>query len=595
MKIKIFIRTVKYSFNLLCRSGGVRVYIYLLLNLLGATIPFMSAYILKNILDVLIGTSPQVKAIVLPIALYIGVMILSHFLSSFKNICYQSIHSKACHTYNCEMLDKLSQMPISVLDSSDGRDMVDRIGYIDEVVVSLIFKIFDVFFLSYTFIVAFVSLIAFNIWFSLLFIILTLPGIIIDWGFGRKFIELRKRTAPDVRKFRYYRWMLVDAWPAKDVRMYDLTDHIRRRYDQEKCEYQKANKKLDKKELGAGLWAEIIKRSGEIAFIVYVIYCAVCDIITIGDVSLFIGFALAISASFESILRIVVIEYGDNTELFKTLFDFYAIEEGKTKSLRMLSAFESLIFEDVYFKYPNTEKYILSGVSFTLNKGDKLSIIGTNGSGKSTIIKIILGLYEFESGQILINGYPMSDYDIRDVRKQFSVLFQKFVQYPLTLRDNIALSDPDRANDSKAIEDALKQSGVYDQIQDKLLNGLDSYMTRRFDDQGIELSKGQWQKIAISRAYFKNADVFILDEPSAALDAEAEDRIFKNFESISQGKTGIMISHRISAARMSNKVIVLDGGVITECGTHDELIARGGFYAKLYNLQKNKYTAKEGT
>ena len=188
----------------------------------------------------------------------------------------------------------------------------------------------------------------------------------------------------------------------------------------------------------------------------------------------------------------------------------------------------------------------------------------------------------------------MSDYDIRDVRKMFSALFQSFVQYPLSLRDNIALSDYGRAADDDAIIASLKQSGVYDELQEKLANGLDSYMTRQFDDKGTELSKGQWQKLALSRAYFKNAEIFIFDEPSAALDAEAEDRIFKNFESISEGKTGIMISHRISEARMSNKILVLDGGVITESGTHEELIEKNGLYAKLYNLQKEKYTAKEG-
>ena len=148
-------------------------------------------------------------------------------------------------------------------------------------------------------------------------------------------------------------------------------------------------------------------------------------------------------------------------------------------------------------------------------------------------------------------------------------------------------------NDSAEIESALKQSGVYGEIQPKLENGLDSSMSRQFDDKGTELSRGQWQKVALSRAYFKHAPIIIFDEPSAALDAEAEDRIFKNFASMSDGKTGIMISHRISSARMSNKVIVLDGGTITEQGTHEELVALGGLYAKLYNLQREKYTAKE--
>lgn len=275
------------------------------------------------------------------------------------------------------------------------------------------------------------------------------------------------------------------------------------------------------------------------------------------------------------------------------LFAFLAIKTTIRSFSRSLEGFESLAFENVYFKYPHTEKYVLSGVSFRMNKGDKLSIVGVNGSGKSTIVKLMLGLYEIESGQILINGYPMTDYDIKDVRKLFSALFQSFVQYPLTLRENIALSDLDRMNNDDEIETALKQSGVQEELEPKLQNGLDSFMTRKFDDKGTALSKGQWQKIALSRAYFKNSSIIIFDEPSAALDAEAEDRIFRNFESISEGKSGIMISHRISSARISNKIIVLDGGKITEQGTHDELVALDGLYAKLYNLQREKYTIKE--
>ena len=192
----------------------------------------------------------------------------------------------------------------------------------------------------------------------------------------------------------------------------------------------------------------------------------------------------------------------------------------------------------------------------------------------------------------MINGYPLSDYDIKDVRKVFSVLFQSFVQYPLTLRENVALSELEKIHNDKEIETALAQSGIYEELNSTYAGGLDSYMTRQFDDKGIELSKGQWQKIALSRTYFKNAPIVIFDEPSAALDAEAEDRIFKNFESVSDGKTSIMISHRISSARMSDKVIVLDNGRIVEQGSHDDLVNLDGLYAKLYNLQREKYTAK---
>lgn len=274
------------------------------------------------------------------------------------------------------------------------------------------------------------------------------------------------------------------------------------------------------------------------------------------------------------------------------VFAFFELGDERDEGKRELGAFESLVFDNVSFGYPYAEKQVLSGVSFTLNRGDRLSIVGINGSGKSTIVKLILGLYEVDSGQILINGFPLSDYALSDVRRLFSVLFQSFVQYPLSLRDNVALSCRERIGNDDEVETALQKSGAADDLAAKLKNGLDSVLTRRFDDEGIEPSRGQWQKIALSRAYFKNAPITIFDEPSAALDAEAEDRIFRNFVEIADNKTGVMISHRISSARLSTKIIVLDGGKIVEEGTHEDLVLRGGLYAKLFNLQREKYAER---
>ena len=202
----------------------------------------------------------------------------------------------------------------------------------------------------------------------------------------------------------------------------------------------------------------------------------------------------------------------------------------------------------------------------------------------------MLGLYEIESGDILINGYSMNDYDIQDIRNMFSVLFQNFVKYPFTFRENIGLSDYKRMGNEEELYRCMERSGITEDIIEKLHKGIDSNMMRKFDDEGVELSKGQWQKVAISRTYFKNADVIVFDEPSSALDAEAEDRVFEKFKDISKNKTGIMISHRISSSKLANKVIVLDGGKIVEMGTHEELLQEEGLYAKLYNLQKHKYT-----
>lgn len=592
-KIKLFFKSIGYSANLVYKASGLMMLVYFILNIVGSTLNLLNTFILKHIIDNITVSTLQGQTVLFWVFLYVFSLVISQVNTSVQGILYNSIFQKTDHLYDCNLLNKLADLPLSVIDSSKGKDMVDDVRHAKNTAVYTTYRMVRIISLLYTFTVAYITLVKFNVWFSLLFLVLTIPGIILNKVFDKKVENLRREKAPDVRKFSYYRWILTDAWPAKDVRMYDLTEPIKARYNEEKNHYLHANKKLDKEKLFSVLWAEGILQSGQIAFTAFVVCEAIGGRISIGDVTLYIGFAHTVSYSFQTMLNILVLGYTRTTEIMQRVLDFFSQKTERNEGGRKLDEFESLTFENVYFKYPYAEKYVLEGVSFTLNQGDKLSIVGINGSGKSTIIKLMLGLYEIESGQILINGYPMAEYSMWDVRKLFSALFQTFVQYPLTLRENIILSDLEHIDKDEQIEAVLQEVGLYDDLIPKLEKGFDSYMTRNFDDNGTELSKGQWQKLALARAYFKNSPIIIFDEPSAALDAESEDRIFKNFESISGGKTGIMISHRISSARMSNKIIVLDSGKITEQGTHDELISLGGLYAKLYNLQREKYTVKE--
>ena len=593
-KLKLFLKSIGYSVKLIYHSSGILMLVYLLLNLSEATITLFSAFAIKYILDNLVGGAIRINVLLLWIVLYVVSLVLRQVNISVKSILYDSIFQKAEHLYDCNLLDKLAGLSLSVIDSSKGRDMIEDVRYTKNTAVYTAYRAAEAISLFYTFIVAYIVIARFNIWFSLIFLVLTIPGIILNLLFDIKSEELRRSKAPDVRRFSYYRWMLTDAWPAKDVRMYDLTESVKARYKEEKDKYVAANKALDKRKAALLILAEAVQRSGEIIFIVFVVYTAIAGKISIGDVALYISLALTISDSFAHMLFVLTMGCERAANSMGRLFEFLNIKtDGEKENCRPLHGFESITFENVYFKYPYTENYVLSGVSFTMNKGEKMSIIGINGAGKSTIIKLMLGLYQIDSGQILINGYPMSDYDIRQVRGLFSVLFQSFAQYHLTLRENVAMSSLENIENDAEIERALAKSGIFENNKLLFEDGLESNMTRQFDDKGIELSRGQWQKIALARAYFKNAPIVIFDEPSAALDAEAEDRIFKDFQSLSDSKTAIMISHRISSARMSDKIIVLDNGSIIEEGTHDQLIKTDGLYAKMYHLQHEKYIVKE--
>ena len=586
-------KTFKFTFQLLYRSSGLLILAYLLMNLFCSILPLVDAYILKEILNRLASSQTSFQNLLLLTGGYMAMLVAARAAQSSAGLCNALIRQKAENQYALDVSGALDKLPLSFLDTSRGKNLVDEVKHLKAVAANFPNFVVQAVSESAAFVVSFSAIASFHLWFSLLFLLLTVPGLLCQYHFRKTADQLRRRTAPDVRRFSYYRWMLTDPWPAKDVRMYNLTDSIKGRYDAEKEQYRKANKKIDKKRMAMALVSELIMRSGEILFSAFVAWRAVSGEIGIGDATLYISLAVSATISFENAAGTFLYGIVRTAQNMGYVFAFFGLamaDDGKGK--RRLESFESLVFDEVYFKYPSADRYVLNGVSFTLDKGDRLSIVGINGSGKSTIIKLMLGLYEVEQGRIFINGFPMEEYDRKDIRRLFSVLFQTFAQYPLTLCENIALSDIGRMGESGQIEGALRKSGILGDLELKLENGLDSFMTRQFDDRGTELSRGQWQKVALARAYFKDSPIVIFDEPSAALDAEAEDAIFRNFEEISDGKTGIMISHRISSAKLSNKIIVIDGGKITEQGTHHELAMLGGLYAKLYDFQHKKYAAK---
>jgi ATP-binding cassette subfamily B protein len=248
---------------------------------------------------------------------------------------------------------------------------------------------------------------------------------------------------------------------------------------------------------------------------------------------------------------------------------------------------EGFVFEDVGFRYPEAERWAVRNLSFTLRAGEVLALVGENGAGKTTLVKLLSRLYDPDEGRILLDGHPLADYDLEELRLNIGVIFQDFVRYYLSAADNVAVGRIDAREDHARVVEAAHRS-MADEVIAKLPRGYEQMLGKLFKS-GVDLSGGEWQKIAIARAYMRDAPLLILDEPTAALDARSEFEVFQRFKELSQGKTAVIISHRFSTVRMADRIIVLDGGRIEEIGSHADLLAANGHYAELFELQAAGY------
>jgi ATP-binding cassette subfamily B protein len=275
----------------------------------------------------------------------------------------------------------------------------------------------------------------------------------------------------------------------------------------------------------------------------------------------------------------------------KDFFDFFEIHPTITPSPKGLPFPDPIkhgfVFENVSFKYMNSDSWANRNLSFTLHAGEKLALVGENGAGKTTLVKLLARLYDPTEGRILLDGHDLREYNLAELRKNVGVIFQDYIRYQMTVSQNIAVGNIDEKENRELIVQSAKKS-LADRLVQKLAGRYDQALGKRFN-QGVELSGGEWQKIALARAYMKEAQLLILDEPTSALDARAEYEVFQRFSELTRGKTAVLISHRFSTVRMADRILVLDKGEFLEIGSHEELLQKGGRYAELFNLQAMGY------
>lgn len=312
--------------------------------------------------------------------------------------------------------------------------------------------------------------------------------------------------------------------------------------------------------------------------------------LSIGDFTLIAGSLLGCSSQLQLFFSTFT-GIADQSLFLSDLIAFFAMKPKIHNAQNAIPAprqiREGIEFQNVSFAYPGSSRRVLKNVNLHIRPGERIALVGANGRGKTTLVKLLTRLYDPTGGRILLDGIDLREYDMDDLHRRIGVIFQDFMRYEMTARENIAIGQPEFTNDEHRLVESARKSGALE-ILERLPHGFDQMLGRLFED-GVDMSGGEWQRFALARAHMRDADILILDEPTAAMDAEAEYELFGKFAELTKGKIALLISHRFSTVRMADRIVVLDGGVIREEGTHEDLIALGGRYANMFELQAASY------
>lgn len=437
-----------------------------------------------------------------------------------------------------------------------------------------------------------VGLVAFNPWLLLLLLVAVIPAFLGESHFNERSYSLVHGWTPERRELDYLRQTGASDETAKEVKIFGLSGFLIERFKLLSDQFYQQNKALVLRRAGWGAFFAAVGAAGYYAAYVYIITQAVGGQISIGQLTFLAGSFARMRGLLEGILSRFS-SVAEGALYLQDFFDFFRIQPRIIRDeARVVRPFPRPVqvgfeFENVGFKYRNAGKWAIRNLSFTLQAGEKLALVGENGAGKTTLVKLLSRLYDPTEGRILLDGYDLREYDPAELRQEIGVIFQDFVRFQLSAGQNLAVGRIEEKENQDRIQSAAAQS-LADTVVQKLPGGYDQIIGRRFAG-GVDLSGGEWQKIALGRAYMRDAQLLILDEPTAALDARAEHEVFQRFADLTKGKTAVLISHRFSTVRMADRILVIENGEFVEIGSHEALLARGGRYAELFALQAAGY------
>ncbi|MDO6390720.1 ABC transporter ATP-binding protein [Pontibacter sp. BT731] len=566
-----------------------------LLRLVKSAIPLAMLYVGKLIIDEVIGLidvtgERDLSFLWILVAAELGLAILSDIFNRGITLLDSLLGDLFSNNTSVQLIEHAARLDLAQFEDATFYDKLERARRQTITRVVLMSQVLSQLQDMVTIAFLAVGLIAFNPWLILILLVAVIPSFLGETHFNERTYSLSRSWTPERRELDYLRYIGASDETAKEIKTFNLSGFLATRFKQLSDRYYALNKSLI---VRRAVWGSALSSLGTLAYYgayIFILAQTVAGAITVGTLTFLAGSF----SNMRGLLQGIMTRFSQIAEsalYLQDLFDFLELKPQITPPANPLSIprpiKEGFTFENVGFKYHNSEKWAVRHLSFHLQAGEKLALVGENGAGKTTLVKLLARLYEPSEGRILLDGIDLREYDLNDLRHQVGIIFQDYVRFQMTASDNIAIGQISNIADRDRIQGSAQKS-LADPVIQRLPDGYEQVLGKRFN-KGVELSGGEWQKVALARAYMRDAQLLILDEPTSALDARAEHEVFLRFSELIAGKTAVLISHRFSTVRMADRILFLEQGQLKELGSHEELLAQNGKYAELFALQAKGY------
>ncbi|MGE0443811.1 MAG: ABC transporter ATP-binding protein [Vicinamibacterales bacterium] len=587
------LRNVPVLLRLAWESGPGVVAAGLAGRIAGALLPMVMLLVAKSILDAvqLKFTSGELR----PdfwwlVGLECGLAVLGAVIGRATGFCDALLADRFTRHVSVRVMGHASRLDLATYEDPSFHDVLERARVQATDRIAMVQALGTLLQQGIMVITLSATILYFSPWLLVLLVLAVVPAFIGESHFAFLGYALNIEQTPSRRKLDYLRQLGASKEAAKELRLFGLAPFVTDQYARLSDTIYDQNVALARRRLVAGALLSIVSTGSYYAAYAYVIYRTVNGELTWGSLQLLAGAIGGASNGIQSVFA-TFSGIADQSLFLTDLVEFFKVRPAIASKPDAIPAprpmRDGIVFENVSFAYPGNRRLVLDRLNLRMEVGERIALVGANGQGKTTIVKLLTRLYDPSEGRILLDGVDLRDYRVEELHREIGVIFQDFMRYDMTARQNIATGRIEAEGSDRDIELAARKS-LANEVIARLPNGYDQLLGRRFDG-GLDLSGGEWQKVALARAYLRDAQLLVLDEPTAALDARSEFEVFQRFADLTAGKTALLISHRFSTVRMADRILVLSDGRIGEQGSHSSLVARGGQYAELFELQAASY------